>query len=302
MRDKRGASLPKNTQGTSSKLQWTALIVLVLAIVALLVVLFSQQQDYRAEAESARDTTGSGLSQEAPASSGEASPSPSATESAEEAAPADPVDAATAAAQDVVNGSEDAVINVLGDSTSNTSSEWVYRWAEELGAEASVSVHTWNPEAGTWFPQTRDFGAGERTITIWNGSAIEGNPGFPLELNGMIEPEADLTILNYGHFGQPDVVASSLDELLGTLDAGGEDAAPVVLTAQNPALPTWIGYADTNRDAMRAAAEERGLPVIDVFAAFEEAGDWESLLVDEVNPNDDGQQLWADTVTEFFAA
>ncbi|NUL48332.1 SGNH/GDSL hydrolase family protein [Cellulosimicrobium funkei] len=306
MRDNRRASLPKNTQGTSSKLQWTALIVLVLAIVALLVVLFTQQQDYRSEAESARDTGGSGSSQEAieaPESSGEASPSPSATETAEqEEVPAEPGDVATAAAQDVVNGSEDAVINVLGDSTSNTSSEWVYRWADELGAEASVSVHTWNPEVGTWFPQTRDFGEGERTITIWNGSATEGNPGFPLELDGMIEPEADLTILNYGHFGEPGFVASALDELLGTLDAGGEDAAPVVLTAQNPALATWIGYADTNRDAMRAAAEERGLPVIDVFAAFEEAGDWESLLVDEVHPDDDGQQLWADTVTEFFAA
>lgn len=298
MRDKRGTSRPKNPQSPASKLQWTALIVLVLAVVALLMVLFTQQRAYRADAESARDA---GASQEAPEGSGEASPSPSATETVE-AAPADPVEAATAAARDVVNGSEDAVINVLGDSTSNTSSEWVYRWAAELGAEASVSVHTWNPESGTWFPETRDFGEGERTITIWNASASEGNPGFPLELEGMIEPEADLTILNYGHWGAPEAVASSLDELLGSLDAGGEGTAPVVLTAQNPALPTWIGYADTNRDAMRAAAEERQLPVIDVFAAFEEAGDWESLLVDEVNPNDAGQQLWADTVTAFFAA
>ncbi|MGM7671240.1 SGNH/GDSL hydrolase family protein [Microbacterium sp. A93] len=294
--------MPKTSQGLAPKLQWTALIVLVLAIVALLVVLFTQQQAYRADAESDREANLSGSSQEATAGSGEASPSPTATETAEEEAPADPVEAATTAARDVVHGSDDAVINVLGDSTSNTSSEWVYRWAEALGAEASVSVHTWNPESGTWFPQAREYGEGERTITIWNASANEGTPGFPLELNDMIEPEADLTILSYGHFGAPEAVASSLDELLGTLDAGGEEAAPVVLTAQNPALATWSGYADTNRDAMRAAAEENELPVIDVFAAFEEAGDWESLLTDQINPNNDGQQLWADTVTEFFAA
>ncbi|MEV4902731.1 SGNH/GDSL hydrolase family protein [Citricoccus sp. NPDC055426] len=294
--------MPKNTLGMTSKLQWTALAVLVVAIVALLVVLFTQQQAYRTDAESDRAANNAGSSQQAPAASEEPTASPAASEAPAEEAPADPVAAATAAAQDVVNGGEDAVINVLGDSTSNTSSEWVYRWADELGTEASVSVHTWNPATGTWFPQARTYGEGERTVTIWNGSADQGNPGFPLELNGMIEPEADLTILNYGHFGDPDFVASTLDELLGSLDAGGEDAAPVVLTAQNPALATWIGYADTNRDAMRSAAEERELPVIDVFAAFEEAGDWESLLVDEVHPNDDGQQLWADTVTEFFAA
>lgn len=290
--------MPGSNQGLTSKLQWTALVVLVLAVVALLIVLFTQQRAYRADAESQRDANVTGSSQES--ASDAASPSP--TEPAEQDAPADPVAAATTAAQDVVNGDDDAVINVLGDSTSNTSSEWVYRWAEDLGAEASVSVHTWNAEGGTWFPQARDYGEGERTITIWNGSADEGTPGFPLELDAMIEPEADLTILNYGHFGDPEAVASSLDELLGTLEVGGEGDAPVVLTAQNPALPTWIGYADTNRDAMRAAAEERDLPVIDVFAAFEEAGDWESLLTDQVNPNDDGQQLWAETVTSFFTA
>lgn len=291
----------RDKPGLATKLQWTALIVLVLAIVALLVVLFTQQQAYRTDAESDR-ANNAGSSQEAPAASEGPSATPTASESPEEEAPADPVEAAIAAAQTVVNGSDDAVINVLGDSTSNTSSEWVYRWAEALGAEAFVSVHTWNPATGTWFPQARTYGEGERSITIWNGSANEGNPGFPLELTGMIEPEADLTILNYGHFGDPDFVASTLDELLDTLNAGGEDPAPVVLTAQNPALPTWIGYADTNREAMRAAAEERELPVIDVYAAFDETEDWKALLVDEVHPNDDGQQLWADTVAAFFAA
>ncbi|WP_159552228.1 SGNH/GDSL hydrolase family protein [Citricoccus sp. K5] len=272
-----------------------------MAIVALLVVLFTQQKDYRTDAEAALESNVSAPAQETPAETVEPSASPSASPTASEEAPEDPVDAVTAAAQAVVNRGDDSVINVLGDSTSNTSNEWVYRWAEELGAEASVAVHTWNPETGTWYVEPRTFGGGDRAITIWNGSATEGNPGFPLELDGMIEPEADLTILNYGHFGEPDFVDSALNELLGTLDAGGEDAAPVVLTAQNPALATWIGYADTNRDAMRAAAEERGLPVIDVFAAFEEAGDWESLLADEVNPNEDGHQVWADAVRTFFA-
>ncbi|MEW1979500.1 SGNH/GDSL hydrolase family protein [Citricoccus sp. NPDC079358] len=275
-----------------------------MAIVALLVVLFTQQQDYRTDAEAARESKVSAPAQESPAEAAEpsasASASPSASDASEEA-PEDGADAVTTAAQAVVNRGDDSVINVLGDSTSNTSSEWVYRWAEELGGDAAVTVHTWNPEAGTWYLEPRTYGGGDRAITIWNGSAAEGTPGFPLELDGMIEPEADLTILNYGHWGDPEFVASSLEELLTTLDAGAEDAAPVVLTAQNPAQPTWVGYADTNRDAMRAAAEERGLPVINIEGAFEDSGDWESLLADEVNPNEDGHQLWAETVSTFFA-
>ncbi|WP_313823786.1 SGNH/GDSL hydrolase family protein [Citricoccus sp.] len=290
--------------GETSKLQWAALVVLVLAIVALLVVLFTQQQDYRTDAEAARESNVSAPATEPPAETVEPSASPSASPTASEAseeAPENAVDAVTAAAQAVVNRGDDSVINVLGDSTSNTSSEWVYRWAEELGGDAAVTVHTWNPEAGTWYVEPRTYGEGDRAITIWNGSAAEGTPGFPLELDGMIEPEADLTILNYGHWGDPESVASSLEELLNTLDAGAEDAAPVVLTAQNPAQPTWVGYADTNRDAMRAAAEERELPVINIEGAFEDSGDWESLLADEVNPNEDGHQLWAEAVSGYFA-
>ncbi|WP_188806094.1 SGNH/GDSL hydrolase family protein [Citricoccus zhacaiensis] len=285
----------------TSKLQWAALILLVMVIVALLVVLFTQQQDYRTDAEAARGGNAPAPVQEtSPSAESTASSSPSATEASEEA-PEDPVDAVTTAAQAVVNRDDDSVINVLGDSTSNTSSEWVYRWAEELGGDAAVTVHTWNPDAGTWYLEPRTYGGGDRDITIWNGSAAEGTPGFPLELDGMIEPEADLTILNYGHWGDPEFVASSLEDLLNTLDAGAEGAAPVVLTAQNPAQPTWVGYADTNRDAMRAAAEERELPVINIEGAFEDYGDWESLLADEVNPNEDGHQVWAEAVSGYFA-
>ncbi|NUL49305.1 SGNH/GDSL hydrolase family protein [Cellulosimicrobium funkei] len=289
--------------GATSKLQWTALVVLVVVIVALLVVLFTQQKAYRSDAEAARAGSATAPAGEtSPSESAEPSAptSPSASEESEEA-PEDPADTVTSAAQAVVNGGDDSVINVLGDSTSDTSSEWVYRWAEELGAGAAVTVHTWNPDADTWYLEPRTYGGGDRTLTIWNGSASEGTPGVPLEMEGMIAPEADLTILNYGHWGDPEVVASSLDDLLNTLDAGDEGAAPVILTAQNPAQPTWVGYADTNREAMRAAAEERELPVINIEGAFQESGDWESLLADEVNPNQSGHQLWAEAVSAHFA-
>jgi hypothetical protein len=277
----------------AQRLQWAAVVLLVLAITALLVVLFTQQQSYRTQAQ----TMGGGAS----VAAGPSATATGSTPESPEAISEDPASRQAQTARDVVNGTGDAVISILGDSTSDTSTEWVYRWAEELGADATVTVHTWNPATADWFPQTRNYGSGDRTITLWNASAAGANPTFPLINDGMMQPDADLTILNYGHWGMPQTVEASLGELLGSLGAGGEGAAPVVLTAQNPARETWFGYSDTNRDAMRATAQERGLPVIDVHAAFEENGDWEGLLVDEANPSDEGHQLWAETVSAFFA-
>jgi hypothetical protein len=270
----------RNGTTLARRLQWAAAAILILAIIALLVVLFSQQQSYRTEAQTVRG-----------GSSAIARPSASAAET---------VTAGTQAAQNVVNGTSDAVINVLGDSTSDTSTEWVYRWAEDLGADAAVTVHTWNPTTADWFPQTRNYGSGDRAITIWNASAAEADPSVPLANDGMVQPDAGLTILNYGHWGESDSFSTSLDDLLETLDAGSENAAPVLVTAQSPARQTWSDSSDTNRDALRTAAASRGLPVIDVWAAFGENGNGEDLLVDQVNPNEEGHQLWAETVRAFF--
>ncbi|MFC7400998.1 SGNH/GDSL hydrolase family protein [Citricoccus sp. GCM10030269] len=295
-----------SNNGVTKKLQWAALVVLVVAIIALLVVLFTQQRSYRADAEAARGGGTAVPSQESTAtadpSSSESSESPESSASETSEAPDDPVEANTTAAQDVVNGTDDAVISVLGDSTSNTSNEWVYLWAEELGADARVSVYSWNAEIGDWYAQPREFGQGERTVTIWNGSEAEATPEFALSHDLLQPEEANLVILNYGHRGSAEEVESSLTELLDALGAGSEGSAPVVLTAQNPATGDWAESSEANEQVVRAAAEERGLPLIDVHAAFEETGDPASLMVDAIHPSEQGSQVWAETVSSFFAS
>jgi hypothetical protein len=271
-------------------LQWTALILVLAVTSALVTLLFLQQRQYRTEASVAR-AVGSAEATPQPSSS------PSASAEAEEAARA--AAAAKLAAMAVVNGLENPVISVLGDSTSDSSSEWVYRWAEQLGQNATVVVHTWNPQANDWFSQPRQFGQGERTITIWNGSESGATPQTPLAQEDLRQPQpAHLTILNYGHNGSADEVESALTELLTELKPG-EDA-PVVLTAQNPATGEKATTSNANRALMEAAATEHGLPVIDVHAAFDDAESWKALLVDQIHPNDQGQQLWAETVSAFF--
>ncbi|MDI3331562.1 MAG: SGNH/GDSL hydrolase family protein [Micrococcus sp.] len=301
------------TPNVTKTLQWTALVVVLAIISALLAALFMQQREYRTEAAVAQ------AAQSAEAAP-EPSSSPTASASAEEAdkeadktadeeadktadEEADKAGAAVKiAAMDVVNGLDNPVISVLGDSTSDSSGEWVYRWAEKLGQDATVVVHTWNPEADDWFPQTRQYGQGERTITIWNGSEAGTTPQAPLAQEDLRQPEpSHLTILNYGHNGSPDEVESALTELLEGLGDRGEDVAPVVLTAQNPTTGQEAETSDANRDLMREAAKEHNLPVIDVHAAFADSEDWKTLLADSIHPNEQGQQLWADTVSAFYA-
>ena len=36
-------------------------------------------------------------------------------------------------------------------------------------------------------------------------------------------------------------------------------------------------------------------------AAFGKSEDWESLMADQIHPNEQGQQLWVETVSTFFA-
>ncbi|HRO31318.1 SGNH/GDSL hydrolase family protein [Citricoccus sp.] len=271
-------------------LQWTALILVLAVTSALVTLLFLQQRQYRTEAAVART-----------AESVESTPQPSSspTESSQAEKSAKSAAAAKIAAMAVVNGLQSPVISVLGDSTSDSSSEWVYRWAEELGQNATVVVHTWNPQTKDWFPQPRRFGQGERTITIWNGSESGATPRTPLAQEDLRQPQpAHLTILNYGHNGNADEVEPALSELLEAVQAGEE--APVVLTAQNPATGENATTSDANRALMEAAATKHGLPVIDVHAAFDDAESWEALLVDQIHPNDQGQQLWAETVSAFF--
>ncbi|WP_141566140.1 SGNH/GDSL hydrolase family protein [Citricoccus sp. CH26A] len=275
-------------------LQWTALILVLAVTSALVTLLFLQQRQYRTEAAVAR-TAESAESTPQPSSSPNASADAAAK--AEESAKA--AAAAKIAAMAVVNGLQSPVISVLGDSTSDSSSEWVYRWAEELGQNATVVVHTWNPQTNDWFPQPRQFGQGERTITIWNGSESGATPQTPLAQEDLRQPQpAHLTILNYGHNGSADEVESALTELLEAVEAGEE--APVVLTAQNPATGEKAKTSEANRALMEAAAKKHGLPVIDVHAAFDDAESWEALLVDQIHPNEQGQQLWAETVSAFF--
>lgn len=290
--------------GDARRIQWAAVAIVAVAVVALVVMLVLQQRQYRADTVEARERY---QQQQAEAASSSGGPGQS---------DQDPAAAAlaehTEAARAVVNGSEDVVISVLGDSTSNHPTEWVGLWGASLAEDSSVEVHPWNGDYGGWPEETWAWepdGDAERSVTVWNASQRNGTPAFLVDRLDELQPEdPDLVIVSLGHWataGQMDEgLPALLDDLAETLNAN----VPVVLTAQNPATGTMAETSEAVREVVRAEAEERSLPLIAVDRAFAEAlgegqggQDPAPLMLDAIHPSESGSALWLEAVEEFFA-
>ena len=78
---------------------------------------------------------------------------------------------------------------------------------------------------------------------------------------------------------------------------------PAVILTQNPenGADNATTHAQRRLDLL-AFGHATGRDVIDTYAAFLAAGDWTALLADTIHPNATGSQVWADTVTDTFAA
>lgn len=188
-------------------------------------------------------------------------------------------------------------VSVMGDSTGNSGGEWVDLWARHLGGTASVQMHMWDETIEDWKPQPVFYGSGPKQIEIWNGS----HPGASIEygLDGLdkLQPaRPDFAIFNYGHNQALTKIDEGLGGLSQKIDAKWGVKVPAVVTVQNP--------SQGDREVTSAAAAARvsewgprqGFPVIDVVAAFAEAGPLPALLRDNVHPNDAGSRIWADKV------
>lgn len=172
---------------------------------------------------------------------------------------------------------------VLGDSTGNGNDEWASLWAQ-------LPLARWDTDSEAGYVNEAD------DTRLWSGAMNSETADYPLEHDEVWPAEdPDLVLLSYGHFHDSAADATdSLEDLRVDLADRYPDA-PVVVVLQDP-------EAD-NADADRRAAigewaKGAGLPTIDVAAAFEDSGDPDALLADEINPSPVGSQLWADTVAE----
>jgi len=201
-------------------------------------------------------------------------------------------------ASDLLASDDPLTIVVLGDSTSDDLTEWVHLWARDLARVRPVWISHWDQDPGTEYDPTvalSDDEAGDGAgawLTIWNGSVSGGTAASALEgLDGFIPQAPDFVLLNVGHDQTVVDFADEADALHAELEARYGDI-PVLMVLQP--------QQDDANAAVRAAgeqwAQDAGVGVIDVAAAFAESDADEDLLLDELHPNSAGQELWAQVV------
>lgn len=202
----------------------------------------------------------------------------------------------------IENGVRDLDLLVIGDSTGNETSEWVYLFFTGLAARyPSHAFHyrLWNDTAQAYDAATV-IGSGIRKVTLWNaamaGATTQSWQGVRYA-SAIRDTPADLVMISLGHNEQPDSKSwrGRYLSLTETISAQ-KPAAAIVLVGQNPA--TGNSLQAQRIDIYKDIAARRGYGFIDAHAAFVEAGG--NLTADGIHPAVTGSRLWADVALSMF--
>jgi hypothetical protein len=183
-------------------------------------------------------------------------------------------------------------ILVIGDSTGNDPGEWVDLWAQDLGRAREVTLRQWASGAEEFADPPLVYGSG-RALGIWNLSY----PGVRADYAGRLASvpvQPDAVILNVGHNRS----ANAIRRVIRTTTPAIEDRwgeVPEAYVLQNPSTAD-PDQSESAVTFLRTLATQDRVPVIDVHAAFLEAGPLGALLGDGTRPNAQGSRVWADAV------
>ena len=205
----------------------------------------------------------------------------------------------------VVEGTSDASILVIGDSTGDATTEWVYLFAQWLSSEYpthSVDYYGWDDATTNYLaPIQISTGTGSRKITFWNASLSGSRPDSWMSdryASAISGKSADLVIWNHGH----NVALSALNQ---TSEA---DYSPWVERVQieYPFAGTIITAQNPNRDNEAYTPKalllgnlkdaRNGVSLLDVHSRFIADGKPVSYYSDNVHPNATGEAVWADVL------
>ncbi|WP_345262745.1 SGNH/GDSL hydrolase family protein [Nocardioides nanhaiensis] len=202
-------------------------------------------------------------------------------------------------------------IFIVGDSTGISERGWQRQLMAWLGEKTgrAVSFTQWftTEDGGQGYYKPFELvGGGGAPINVYNASA--GGKGWDYTeetLSETMDPldgkRVDLLIVNHGHnvFPAGDYYAEGVLRVMDPLVREHPEMG-VLLMKQNP-------EKNSNRDsAMRSVSrqidfysEETGAMFVDVFAAFEETGQPESLIdKTKFHPTPKGYVLWFETVRD----
>lgn len=192
---------------------------------------------------------------------------------------------------------------VLGDSTGNEATEWVYLTAVALAARypaLTVRYRLWNDGGAVYdAPTTIAAGSGAGVLDIYNCSVAGKNTDYYLLPNfaTMVPATApDLVFISQGHNESPAGGLNSQDFRERLLALAETVAAAVnadlILIAQNPQAVDQEQQARAVEVAQVASL--RGYGFVNVYQAFMDTGNITPLLLgDGVHPSVTGSALWS---------
>lgn len=207
----------------------------------------------------------------------------------------------------VADVEQPVIVSILGDSTGNGSDEWVYgaftRIAEEAGRP--LTIHTWSQTRPRYEPPAT-FGddRGGAPMVVWNGSASGRDADYSLEHLSKMQPEQpDLVIISHGHNQTgPTQGARDVLELMDAALSPWAETPAFAVTLQNPRLVNAEVQEDVVDRLEELVSSLPGVVTINAHAAFEDAGNVRRLLnPDELHPNVEGQQVWAEAAYTVLA-
>jgi len=203
---------------------------------------------------------------------------------------------------DILNAPAGASVLVIGDDSGDAADEWVATWARDhLAQQATVSYHPWNRAAGT-YADAVTFGSGTRALTVSNASS--GSPTMTTEPARAQQAwkDADVVLVSYGHGRDAKLIGPQLEAVLAAV-RGRDATVPVAVLLQNPERAATEATQRDVTQAIRAWADAKGLPTVDVYGAFvaDPAGR-NPLVQSDGSPTPQGSKLWAKTLAQAVSA
>ena len=200
---------------------------------------------------------------------------------------------------------------VLGDSTGDETTEWIYLLAQLLAADfpaVTVQYRLWDTGTSNYGAATTiQTGSGAATLTVWNAS-IAG--ATALRFSGAdfvsgVRPasmgaDPDLVILSYGHNGGAAIENQiSMTGTMAALVNRFLPFTPIILIGENPVTTDSTMSAKVR--VFRSLAAEQNFGWIDVHAFFiQYAVPLANYYIDTVHPNAAGSALWANCAHQAF--
>ncbi len=207
---------------------------------------------------------------------------------------------------------QDINILVIGDSTGNETTEWVYLLLQKIAVDFPAWTIKWqvfiDGSPGAYDPVvTIQTGTGPRTLMVYNcsvpGQGYDYLDQNPSRAAVVVATEPDLTIISYGYNSNFTTYRGYILHVV-KLVQNFYPRSEFMLVAQPPKGAANSDAANHILRSMsvRKLATDEGFGLIDALQAFLDYGNYSADLIqgDTIHPNPAGSAIWANEAYKSF--